>query len=65
MASKAASMLTFTTGIASAVVLLCVFAALFGPWIAPYSESEMFGAVWGPPSAEHWLGLDNIGRDML
>lgn len=40
-------------------------AALFAPLIAPYPMTEVVGGVWDPASAEHWLGTDNIGRDLL
>lgn len=39
--------------------------AVFAPWIAPYGLAEIVGDVWEPRSAEHWLGTDNIGRDLL
>lgn len=39
--------------------------AIFAPWIAPYGMAEVVGDVWEPASAEHWLGTDNIGRDLL
>lgn len=35
------------------------------PLIAPYGMSEIVGDVWEPMSAEHWLGTDNLGRDLL
>lgn len=44
---------------------LFAFAAIFGPFIAPYGMSEIVGDVWEPMSAEHWLGTDNLGRDLL
>ena len=50
-------------GIALAVLLVLAFGA---PWIAPYDPTAM--DVIGrnkPPSAEHWLGQDNFGRDIL
>ncbi|PQO23239.1 ABC transporter permease [Rhodobacteraceae bacterium WD3A24] len=40
-------------------------AALLAPWIAPYSMTEIVGDVWEPRSAEHLLGTDNLGRDLL
>ncbi|MCB1491178.1 MAG: ABC transporter permease [Rhodobiaceae bacterium] len=40
-------------------------AALLAPLIAPFPMTEVVGGVWDPASAEHWLGTDNIGRDLL
>ena len=40
-------------------------AALFAPVIAPYGMADIVGDVWEPSSAEHWLGTDQIGRDLL
>ena len=48
-----------------AMVLLNVFAALFAPYIAPYSETEIVGDVWLPMSKEHLLGTDHLGRDLF
>lgn len=42
-----------------------LLAAALAPWIAPYSLSEIVGGVWEPGSAAHWLGTDNLGRDLL
>ena len=42
-----------------------VFIALFAPWLAPHPNSVVVGDVWAPASAQHWLGTDNIGRDLL
>jgi peptide/nickel transport system permease protein len=39
--------------------------AVFAPLISPYGFAEVVGDVWEPRSAEHWLGTDNIGRDLL
>lgn len=40
--------------------------AIFAPFIAPYGMSEIVSNdVWEPASAEHWLGTDSIGRDLL
>jgi peptide/nickel transport system permease protein len=41
------------------------FVALFAPWIAPYGMAEILGDVWEKPSAQYWLGTDNLGRDLL
>lgn len=42
-----------------------VFCAIFANVIAPYGMDEVVGGVWEPSSAAHWLGTDNIGRDLL
>jgi peptide/nickel transport system permease protein len=40
--------------------------AVLAPWIAPYSPTAQdFTAILQPPSAAHWLGTDDIGRDIL
>ncbi|PTY38858.1 ABC transporter permease [Saccharospirillum sp. MSK14-1] len=44
---------------------LFVVAAVFAPWIAPYSLSESVGDMWESSSAVHWLGTDNLGRDLF
>lgn len=47
------------------VTLVFVLAAIFAPWIAPYPSTAIVGDVWEPMSAAHWLGTDNLGRDLL
>jgi ABC-type dipeptide/oligopeptide/nickel transport system permease subunit len=43
-----------------------VGAALLAPLLAPYSPLAVdFDAVRQPPSAQHWLGTDQQGRDIL
>jgi len=44
---------------------LFLFVAIFAPLIAPYPMDEIVGDVWQPSSAAHWLGTDNLGRDLL
>jgi peptide/nickel transport system permease protein len=44
---------------------LYFFMAIFAPLLAPYSMTEIVGDVWEPSSAQHWLGTDSIGRDLL
>jgi peptide/nickel transport system permease protein len=48
-----------------AIVFANLFAAVFAPVIAPYGQADLVGDVWAAPSAQHWLGLDSLGRDML
>lgn len=48
-----------------AIVVINLLAAILAPLIAPFGEADLVGNVWAPPSAEFWLGLDNLGRDMF
>lgn len=54
-----------------AVAALCfiiveVAVALFAPWIAPYDPYRGdFTATWQTPNSLHWLGTDDLGRDVL
>jgi len=49
-----------------AVVAFFVLLALLAPWIAPYDPLQTsWAAIRKPPSAAHWFGTDEIGRDVL
>ena len=49
-----------------AVVLLFIILALFAPWIAPHDPiAASWSAIRKAPSAQYWLGTDEIGRDVL
>jgi peptide/nickel transport system permease protein len=54
-------------GAAIGLILTTLFlvAAIFAPLLAPFPLEEPVGGVWEPSSAEHLLGTDNIGRDLL
>ncbi len=54
-----------SAGIGLAVLAFYLFLAIFAPWVSPYGVSEVVGAVWEAPSANFWLGTDNLGRDLL
>ncbi|MBW1699141.1 MAG: ABC transporter permease [Deltaproteobacteria bacterium] len=47
------------------MILVNILAAIFAPAIAPYGETEIVGDVWAPKSSAHWLGTDQVGRDLL
>jgi peptide/nickel transport system permease protein len=58
------------TRLSLAVLALVVGAALVLPWIDPSATTAAtdevdYRAVLQPPSAEHWLGTDDAGRDVL
>lgn len=47
------------------LLALIIFFALFGPAMTPYSASEQeLTNTNQPPSADHWFGTDDLGRDM-
>ena len=49
-------------------VLLVVFAlcAVLAPWLAPHNPAQLdLGARLLPPSAGHWFGTDELGRDVF
>lgn len=48
------------------IILGYLIAAIFAPWLAPYDpEAIDFAAQLSKPDAEHWLGTDKLGRDVL
>ena len=48
------------------VVVVFVLLAVFAPLIAPYEPTATnFLKVRKPPSWEHWMGTDEIGRDVM
>ena len=49
-----------------AILAVLVFVAVFADQIAPYSFSKQsLRETLQPPSAKHWLGTDEFGRDVL
>ena len=52
--------------VAAIVLGVIVLAALGAPWLSPYDPyfTDLSKAMQ-PPSAEHWFGNDNTGRDIL
>lgn len=48
------------------LVVAHVLLALFSPYIAPFDFKAMSAAaILAPPDAQHWLGTDQLGRDIL
>jgi len=48
------------------MIVIIAFVAVAAPWIAPYGplEQDILARLQGP-SAAHWLGTDQLGRDLL
>jgi len=52
----------------TAIIIIVAFlaAGLFAPLLAPFDPyTPSLGDRLQPPSAEHWLGTDTLGRDLL
>jgi len=48
------------------VVLFFIAVAVLAPWLAPYDPlATSWSAIRKAPSAAHWFGTDEIGRDVL
>jgi peptide/nickel transport system permease protein len=57
-----------TPGVVLALLVLAAWAvvAVIWPLLVPYGPTEqILGDRYARPSAEHWLGTDNLGRDVL
>jgi peptide/nickel transport system permease protein len=57
-------------GVAGLVMLaLAILVAFLAPWIAPYDPEASIHVtiedIYAPPSAEHWLGTDDGGKDVF
>ena len=52
--------------VGAGIVLFFIILALIGPWIAPQglNEQDLPNRLL-KPSSEHWLGTDDLGRDIL
>lgn len=47
------------------IVGALVFTAVLAPWLAPYDPTERIARPFLPPSAEHPLGTNDVGHDLL
>lgn len=52
--------------VGAAVVVVMILVAVFAGLLAPYDPVAVdFGAMLSRPSAQHWLGTDAFGRDVM
>jgi peptide/nickel transport system permease protein len=55
-----------SSAIGVTIFVIFLLMALFGPMIAPYEANEQtVEDARQPPSADHWFGTDNLGRDVF
>ena len=60
------SRLNPTLAVGLGLLVLVIAIALVVPVLSPYKSDEIEGsAALSAPSAQHWLGADNLGRDIL
>src|SRR5258708_7406602 len=55
-------------GAVAGIIVIATFIvlALFAPWIVPYDPiATSWTLVRKPPSALHWFGTDDLGRDIF
>lgn len=48
------------------VIIFILIMAIIGPWLSSYTydQQDLYAANQGP-SASHWFGTDNLGRDLF
>ncbi len=48
------------------VLVVLAVACVVGPWLSPYGYEETnLDNTFAAPGAQHWLGTDQLGRDLL
>jgi peptide/nickel transport system permease protein len=54
------------SSVGTIIFAIFLILALIGPFVAPYGLNEQIAAdARQGPSAKHWFGTDNLGRDVL
>lgn len=48
------------------ILVVMAVACVVGPWLSPYNYYDIdLNHTFAPPSAQHWLGTDQLGHDLL
>jgi peptide/nickel transport system permease protein len=47
------------------VTLFLIIIAIFAPWLSPHNPYEVTAEFSAAPSSAHWLGTDQVGRDVM
>jgi peptide/nickel transport system permease protein len=54
------------TAFAFGLLIVILFAAMFGPYVVPHDPlASDTAAALKPPSSAHWFGTDQLGRDIF
>lgn len=56
---------TWVSRITLTVLLFFLLLAVFGPIVAPHDPAAMSREVLQGPTAQHWMGTDEFGRDVF
>ena len=56
---------TWPAALGMVIIAVNLMGAIGAPWLAPFDQAEVVCEAWDDPSAAHWLGCDNLGRDLL
>ena len=51
--------------IGNVIIIGWIICALLGQRITPYDPFNYFAEGHLPPSTEHWMGTDRLGRDVM
>jgi ABC-type dipeptide/oligopeptide/nickel transport system permease subunit len=51
--------------VGTSILSFWIILAMFAPWIAPYDPLAQDVTILNAPSAAHWFGTDEVGRDVL
>jgi ABC-type dipeptide/oligopeptide/nickel transport system permease subunit len=54
---------TVGTWVIIGLLLIIALTAVLAPWISPYSPTATSATQLAGPSAQHWFGTDQLGRD--
>ncbi len=57
--------LTWPAALGLVIIAINLIGAVGAPWIAPFDQADVVCDAWDDPSAQHLLGCDNLGRDLL
>lgn len=56
---------SLTARLGTLLLAVIVFVAIFGPALSPHDPREVVARPYSPPSAQHWLGSNDIGQDIF